>query len=152
MPFFVCVVLSLLKFSITDFHCWMNWSLIVSFTESFKWLWFLLIFLQIWNLPTFSYMSRSTLLQLFIWIMNWKTQFSHKDHPYQSIRWLFNDYVYLKCSCVLNWIHYLTVKWRCIMLHTCWSMVLTWQRIMLTTYSYLETRNRIYCKYLGSCA
>ena len=62
------------------------------------------------------------------------------------IYWLYNDYVKFKFSCLLNWIHYLTEKWRSIMLHTCWSKVLTSKQCVLTTYSNFETRNYIYCQ------
>ena len=47
---------------------------------------------------------------LLIWIWNLETRVSHNWQPYHLIYWLCNDYVYFKCSFVLNWIHYLTVK------------------------------------------
>ena len=70
----------------------------------------------------------------------------HIVQPYYMIYWLYNDYVKFKFSCLLNWIHYLTEKWRSIMLHTYWSMVLTSKQCVLTTYSKFETQNCIYCQ------
>ena len=54
---------------------------------------------------------------LFLFI-SWfgETLFSPKV---QLHHWLCNDYIYFKFPCVLNWINYLTEKWRSIMLYKC---------------------------------
>ena len=82
----------------------------------------------------------------FCYVFVWRV-YKHGFLIHFSIIILRIDFVITTYICMrFYWIHYLTNNWRSVMLYKCWSNVKTSKRCVLTTYSNLETRTRIYCK------